>query len=175
MKADMQHTYKPMQFYPLCIFISVLLFAADQLSKHFARVLLMQKEDVKIIPGVLHLHYLYPENRGIAFGLMQGGTTLTAVFTVVLMAVIAYVFIRIPRTKKYLPLTAVCVLLFSGAAGNLADRLARGFVIDFIYFILIDFPVFNMADVYVVTGAAMLFVASLWIYRSDDDFAFLKG
>lgn len=175
MKSSTQHVYKPLPYYLGCIGISAILFAGDQITKHLARVMLMQKEDVKLIPGVLHLHYLYPENRGIAFGLMQGGTTVTAVLTVVLMAVIAYVFIRIPRTPKYLWLTAICILLFSGAAGNLADRLVRGFVIDFIYFILIDFPVFNMADVYVVTGAALLFITTLWVYRDDEDFAFLKG
>ena len=175
MKSGAQHVYKPLPYYFVCIGITVLLFAADQISKQLARVMLMQKEDVKLIPGILHLHYLYPENRGIAFGLMQGGTTVTAVLAVVLMAVIAYVFIRIPRTKKYLWLTAICILLFSGAAGNLTDRLARGFVIDFIYFILIDFPVFNVADMYVVTGAALLFITTLLVYKDDEDFAFLKG
>ena len=175
MKNTAQHVYKPLPYYLVSTCLCALLFAADQASKHFARALLMQREDIKLIPGVLHLHYLYPENRGIAFGLMQGGTTVTVIFTVILAAVIAYVFIRIPRTKRYLWLTAVCILLFSGAAGNLTDRLARGFVIDFIYFILIDFPVFNMADIYVVTGAVLLFITTLFIYRDDEDFAFLKG
>ncbi|MBP3900074.1 MAG: signal peptidase II [Blautia sp.] len=175
MKSGLQHVYKPLPYYLVCVAVSAFLFAGDQMTKHLARVFLMQKDDVKLIPGVLHLHYLYPENRGIAFGLMQGGTTVTAVLTVVLMAMIAYVFIRIPRTKKYLWLTAICILLFSGAAGNLTDRLARGFVIDFIYFVLIDFPVFNVADMYVVVGAFLLFITTLWVYKDDEDFAFLKG
>ena len=175
MKSSMQHVYEPLPYYSVCAGIFALLFAGDQISKYLARSLLMQREDIKLIPGVLHLHYLYPENRGIAFGMMQGGTTLTAVLTVVLMAAIAYVFIRIPRNKKYLWLTATGILLFSGAAGNLTDRLARGFVIDFIYFVLIDFPVFNIADVYVVTGAVLLFITTLWVYKNDEDFAFLKG
>jgi len=158
-----------------CIFAGWLcLFLLDQFTKHQAAVYLKGKDDIRLIPGVLHLTYLYPENRGIAFGMMQGGTAVFAVLTVILAAAILYAIVRMPKTRYYLPLMITCTLLLAGAAGNFADRVLRGYVIDFIYFILIDFPVFNLADIYVVTGGILLAFTGIFVYRNDEDFAFLR-
>lgn len=69
---------------------------------------------------------------------------------------------------------AVCVLMLSGALGNMIDRVFRGYVIDFIYFSLIDFPVFNMADIYVVCGGILLVIFVFFKYKKEDDFDFLS-
>ena len=158
----------------LCFGLSILLVLCDQAAKHLAEINLKQKQDIRLIPDVLHLHYLYPENRGIAFGMMQGKVLLFAVITGLMMAAILFVLIRIPKNRHYLVMTVTCILLFAGAGGNLIDRVFRGYVIDFIYFILIDFPVFNLADVFVVTGGILLILSGLLIYKNEDDFAFLK-
>ena len=65
-------------------------------------------------------------------------------------------------------------VLVSGALGNFIDRIFRGYVVDFIYVSLIDFPVFNLADVYVVCGGILLLLLVCFYYKDDDDFAFLK-
>lgn len=111
---------------------------------------------VSLIPGVLELHYLYPENRGIAFGMFQGSVLFFAIVSVLFLGVILYAWIRIPKERFYLPLLTIATVLAAGALGNFIDRFFRGYVIDFIYFSLIDFPVFNLADVYVVVSGIFL-------------------
>ena len=63
--------------------------------------------------------------------------------------------------------------MFGGAAGNFIDRIVRGYVVDFIYFSLIDFPVFNLADIYVVCGGIALVLLVVFRYK-DEDFDFLS-
>ena len=58
--------------------------------------------------------------------------------------------------------------IVAGAMGNIIDRIRNGFVVDFIYFSLIDFPVFNVADIYVTCSAIALIVLFLFIYKEDD-------
>ena len=84
-----------------------------------------------------------------------------------------YLYARIPKNKYYLPLLITGAVLASGALGNFIDRLLYGYVIDFIYVSLIDFPVFNVADIFVVCGGiAFVFLAG-FCYR-DEDFDFIK-
>ena len=60
----------------------------------------------------------------------------------------------------------------AGAAGNLIDRVSQGYVVDFLYFKLIDFPIFNVADCYVTVATAILMVLFLWYYK-DEEFEML--
>ena len=84
-----------------------------------------------------------------------------------------YVIINLPATRKYMPLLITCTLLVSGAVGNFIDRVRFGYVRDFIYFKLINFPVFNVADCYVTVSVALLIILILFVYK-EDDFGFLK-
>lgn len=67
----------------------------------------------------------------------------------------------------------VLVFLSAGAIGNLIDRSVNKYVVDFLYFELIDFPIFNLADCYVTGAAAFLIILCLFYYK-DEDFAFLN-
>ena len=88
------------------------------------------------------------------------------------MVIAAIIYKKIPKTPKYFPLTLVLIVMASGAVGNFIDRLTREYVVDFIYFRLIDFPIFNIADIYVVCGCiAMIFL--LLVKYQDEDFAFM--
>lgn len=80
-------------------------------------------------------------------------------------------FFRVPQNSYYVPLITVTAVLAGGAAGNLIDRILRGYVVDFIYFSLIDFPVFNVADIYVCGGIALVLIV-IFKYK-DGDFSFL--
>ncbi len=152
----------------------LLLVGSDQGSKHLAAVHLKGKEDLILLPGILRLHYLYPENRGIAFGMFQGNVQLFAALSILIVLLMVLLWIRIPRTRQYLPFRLACVLLISGAVGNLIDRVFRGYVIDFIYFEPIDFPLFNLADCFVVISAFLIAVLFLFVYKEDEDLAFLS-
>ena len=65
------------------------------------------------------------------------------------------------------------VLIFAGAIGNFIDRIRQGFVVDFLYFELIDFPIFNVADIYVTVGCILLILLLLFYYK-DEELNFFK-
>lgn len=70
--------------------------------------------------------------------------------------------------RKWRPLQSAIVLIAAGAIGNMIDRFARGYVVDFFYFSLIHFPVFNVADCYVVVGAVIALLLLLFYYKEED-------
>lgn len=149
-----------------------LLLFLDQFTKYEALLHLKNQSSVSLIPGVLELSYV--ENRGMAFGMLEGRQILFIGMCVIFCIALIWAFIRIPKNFDYLPLLITGAVLFGGAAGNFADRLFRGYVVDFIYFSLIDFPVFNVADIYVVCGGIVLVLLVIFKYK-DEDFEFLTG
>lgn len=150
------------------IFLTML----DQYTKILAVRHLREKEPLVLIDGVLELKYL--ENRGIAFGLFQGKISIFVVLCLLFFAAAIYLFRKIPKTTYYLPLICILFLMVSGAAGNFIDRTVRGAVVDFIYVSLIDFPIFNLADVYVVCSGILLILFVCLKYE-DEDFGFIRG
>ena len=156
------------------IFLLILLVAADQGAKWLSYLYLKGQPSVSLIPGVLELHYLYPEKQGNwRLECFRECVLFFAIVSVLFLGVILYAWIRIPKERFYLPLLTIATVLAAGALGNFIDRFFRGYVIDFIYFSLIDFPVFNLADVYVVVSGIFLILFVCTKYR-DDDFAFLN-
>ena len=154
-----------------CTIIFILTFL-DQGSKYFVLTRLKNTPDIILIPGVLQLHYL--EIRGMAFGLFEGKIPVFVILCVLFFCVFFYVYARIPRTGYYLPLTITSLIMVSGALGNFIDRVFRKYVVDFIYFSLIDFPVFNMADIYVVCSGILLVILVCFKYKNDEDYHFLR-
>lgn len=150
----------------------LLLIFLDQFTKYEILLHLKGQNSISLIPGVLELSYV--ENRGMAFGMLEGKQFLFVGMCVVFCIALIWLFVRIPKNGYYLPLLLTGAVLFGGAAGNFADRLFRGYVVDFIYFSLIDFPVFNLADIYVVCGGIVLVFLVIFKYK-DEDFDFLTG
>ena len=144
----------------------ILLILLDQLTKIWAVVRLKDQPAISLIRGVFELHYL--ENRGSAFGMMQGARVFFIISTIVLFLLVCVIYIRIPKEKMYLPLRVIAVLFLAGAAGNFIDRVRQGFVVDFFYFSLINFPIFNVADIYVTTATIALIVFILFYYKEAD-------
>lgn len=147
--------------------ISALLVGLDQFTKHLAVKYLMNQPNIVLWKGVFELEYL--ENRGAAFGIMQGQKVFFVLFTAIAMIAIAWFYLKkIPNTKKYFFLEIICVMLFSGGIGNFIDRVRLNYVIDFFYFSLIDFPVFNVADIYVTLAAFFMILLGLFYYKDED-------
>ena len=144
----------------------------DQITKHLAVLYLKGNPARVIIDGVFELQYL--ENRGAAFGMMQNMQFVFVAGAVAIFIVIFYLYIRMPDTVRYLPLRICAVLLCAGALGNMIDRIRLNYVIDFFYFSLIDFPIFNVADCYVVISCIVFALLILFYYRDDNDFKFLS-
>lgn len=148
------------------LFSAVLIFM-DQLTKRLAVENLKNQASVPVWRGVFELHYL--ENHGAAFGLLQNRRGFFLVTTAILLVLIVFFYFRqIPDESRYRPLNLVAVLFFAGAIGNFIDRVKTGYVVDFFYFVLIDFPIFNVADIYVVVAAFLLIVLGIFYYKEDD-------
>lgn len=157
----------------LIFIVSCVAFAAiDQLTKLAAYNKLNGKEPFVIIDGVLEFTYI--TNNGAAWGMMSGQRFFFIILTIIIMAGIVYAYSVTPWNRKYALLTFIEILGFSGAAGNFIDRCVNGYVHDFIYFKLIDFPVFNVADCYVVIAAILLIFSCFFVYREEHDFDFLS-
>lgn len=150
---------------------TLFLLAVDQFTKYLASRFLAGTSGLILIPGVFEFYYL--ENRGAAFGILNNRQLVFVFIALLISAFAVYVYVRLPFEKSYHPLRFVCSLITAGAIGNMIDRLARGYVIDFLYFSLIDFPVFNIADDYVCIGAGLAVLFLFTIYRSEE-FLFLK-
>ncbi len=145
----------------------IVLIVMDQLTKSAAVRYLKGKNPIVIWQNVFELRYL--ENRGAAFGLFQNQRWIFLIMTFfVLIGLLYLYFKRIPAERRYYPLYLISVLFFAGAVGNMIDRAAHGYVVDFFYFVLIDFPIFNMADIYVSVGAFLLVVLSIFYYKEQD-------
>lgn len=150
----------------------IILILIDQLTKYLAVTFLKDGGPFVIIDGVFQLRYL--ENRGAAFGMMQGRQYLFVAGAVIIVLLVAYFYQKMPMAKKYTPLRICAVLLCSGAIGNMIDRLKLNYVVDFLYFNLIDFPIFNVADCYVVIACIAFVFLILFYYKEDDDFAWIS-
>lgn len=149
------------------ILVSAVLVILDQVTKSLAVTHLKGQDAFVIWDGVFELRYL--ENRGAAFGIMQGQKIIFVLFTTVAMCAIIWVYLkRIPEEKKFRFLDIVCILLFAGAIGNLIDRIRMNYVVDFLYFVLIDFPIFNVADIYVTVAAFGMIFLGLFYYKNED-------
>lgn len=153
------------------IIAMLLLVAADQVTKWLALTKLYNNEPYVIIKDVLELSYL--RNDGAAWGVLSGKQTFFIIITFVMLAAAIFVFIKMPITPHYRGLRVVLCTLAAGAVGNLIDRIHNGYVHDFIYFKIINFPVFNFADICVTLSMIGLVIMILFVYK-DKDWDFLK-
>lgn len=147
--------------------LGIILFAAlDQYTKYLAVIHLKDKPAYIIINGVMELNYL--ENKGAAFGMLQNQKVFFIFVAVVTLGVFGYVLLKTPDSRKYRILHLLLSLIAAGAIGNMIDRIRYDYVVDFIYFVLINFPIFNVADIYVTVSTAALVVLLLFVYKEND-------
>lgn len=131
--------------------------ALDQLTKWLAVKFLLPIDTVPIIKDALHL--TYAENPGAAFGMLANNRWVFLIIsTVAILAMAFYLFSGLSEGR----LAGIALsMLIAGGIGNMIDRLALGYVVDFIDFRLIDFAIFNGADSFVCIGAGLLILALL--------------
>lgn len=151
---------------------AVLLTLFDQWTKQLAVQHLQGQNAFVLIPGVFELRYL--ENTGAAFGILSNQQWFFYIVTVIMAVGIVWLYFKLPMTNYYRPIHIILIFIVSGAAGNFIDRVTNQYVIDFLYFSLIDFPIFNVADIYVTVGVALLLILVLCKYK-DSDFDFLSS
>lgn len=144
--------------YTLMIIAMVLL---DRWSKIWAQEVLMKLETIPLINNVFHLTYV--ENTGAAFSILRGKVGFLIVFTgLVLLGLFVFLVISIKKKESKVLLIALAMVI-GGAIGNMYDRIFLGYVVDYFDFRLINFAVFNVADVFVVCGSILLGIYLIFI------------
>lgn len=141
----------------------ILLVIIDQLTKGWAANTLAHGSRILVLKNVLDL--VYVENRGAAFGIFQDTRWFLVGVTSIVVAGIVVFFIKQP--KKHPMLICSGMLIVAGGIGNLIDRVANGYVVDFLNFLFIEFPCFNVADVCVSVGAGLLVLYILFFDKQD--------
>ena len=144
----------------------LLLLIFDQWTKLLAISHLKGKADIELLPGVFGLHYL--ENHGAAFGILRDQQWIFLILAAVFLVATVILYVRMPFTARMVPLRIITVFIAAGAVGNMIDRIFRHYVVDFLYFSLIDFPVFNVADIYITCCAVLLVLFVVFYYKDEE-------
>lgn len=144
--------------------VALLTVAADQVSKMLIVARLAEGQSTDLMSWLAPvLRLTHVTNTGVVFGLLQGMGDLFLVVAVVVVGVLLLYYRHLPPDQ--VPVRIALGLQLGGALGNLADRLVRGSVVDFIdlnFWPLQDWPVFNLADASIVTGVGLLLLVMMW-------------
>ena len=143
------------------IIIIILGFILDRISKVYAINNFINHP----YDGTL-LNFTYLENRGAAFGILQDSRLFFLILTIIIVGYLLYYFIKNYKTNKRL-LNISLAFIITGALGNFYDRLFNGYVVDFIDFAFFEFPVFNIADIFVTVGSILMIIYFLVFEESD--------
>lgn len=168
--------------------LTALLIVLDQITKYIAVLFLKDQPAIPIIKDIFELKYL--ENTSAAFGLdpisilhklfefnvftnnpvlyLNARMGFFYVITLCVTVFLIYIYTKIPNSKRYIYMDAVLIFFIAGAIGNLIDRISNKYVIDFLYFKLINFPIFNVADIYVTCAAFAMILLGLFYYKDED-------
>lgn len=155
----------------LPIIVTIVLILLDQGTKLWALASLKPVGNLTLVEGFMDLTFV--ENRGVAFGMFAGQRWLILLLTGVIAAVLLYFYCTMPKTKEYAGVRIALLFVLAGAIGNIIDRVFRGYVVDFFEFTFFDWPVFNVADIYVVGGVILLVFLILFVIK-DEDFSIKK-
>lgn len=142
------------------------LIGIDHITKYWAHTSLRVNGPIALIKGVFSL--TWTQNDGAAWG-MLGGNVILNILPIIIALLVAIAYQRIPMTKRMLPLNIAALMLFSGAIGNRIDRSVYGCVQDFLYFELIDFPIFNVADCYIVISCIFIVFLFIFYYKDENE------
>ena len=179
---------KSNKFMGLSFLTVVMLIALDQLTKFLAVIKLKNSTPFVLIDGVFEFKYL--ENQSAAFGFdvvslfqkifkinyfvenpdafLRTKMIFFVVVTIVVVVLLVILYKRIPSTKRFFWMNIMLIFFIAGAVGNLIDRIVNNYVIDFFYFKLINFPIFNVADIYVTVAAFAFIVLGIFYYKEED-------
>ena len=144
-----------------CYALFPIIITLDQAIKSRVDAVMEPGQSIPVIRDVFHLSYV--QNTGAAFSFMKGHTELITIFTGILLAALLVYLLGWAREKSGF-FTCSLLLIVGGGAGNLIDRVARGYVVD-----MFDFrfwPVFNVADIAICVGCAMLVIYLLILDRA---------
>ncbi len=150
--------------YALYTAVVLVLIGCDQLLKSWVVSHLALGESTAFLPGFLQLTRVH--NYGAAWSSFSGKTALLVAVTVLLLTGVVYLLLR--RIVRHPLGVAAALLILGGGIGNIIDRIAHRYVVDMFDLLLFDYPVFNLADCFVVVGVILGAVYYLWFYEKYD-------
>ena len=134
---------------------ALIIILIDQITKFLIKTSFQLKQSIPLIKNIFHLTYI--RNFGAGFGILQQQKWILVFISIIVIGVIFYYLDKIKDKEKFLQI--IVGLVLGGTIGNLIDRLAYGFVVDFLDFRI--WPVFNFADSFVTIGVIGLIIY-LW-------------
>ena len=150
----------------LCSILVVIAIVLDQVTKYAAMTRLKDGAAYVLIDNVLEFYYLV--NTGSSWEMLAGQKVLILFISVIIIALCLFMIAKSPDDVKYIPFNISLSMIIAGGIGNGIDRIRFSYVIDFIYFKAINFPVFNVADIFVTCGAALFILLILFKYKEKD-------
>lgn len=147
----------------------------DQWTKYLTIQHLSDGHEVKFLGNAVVFSFM--KNHGMAWGLFQNAQFVLCLLTIIAIGIIIFLYVRTPFEKEYRPIRIAEVMLVGGALGNLIDRIFRlepgetyfhGYVVDMIYVKAINFPVFNVADVFVSLAFLSFLFLLIFVYNEDE-------
>lgn len=142
--------------------LAIAIFIIDQISKALISTYLKLNESIVVIKDFFYLRYI--NNTGASWGILSNSRILLIILSLIAIVILIRYMYNFKKNK--LNLVGFGFLL-GGILGNLADRLLYGYVKDFLDIIIFnyDFPVFNIADIFIVLGVIILIIS---IIRGED-------
>ncbi len=137
------------------LFVTIIVII-DQLVKI---ALFKLNASVVIVPYIIQLTLV--KNYGVAWSMLNNKISFIIIISIL---AIGYLFYTLTKYKQYKYLNIGLCLMIGGAVGNLIDRVVRGYVVDYFDLIFIDFPIFNLADCFLVIGVMIMFIT---IFRME--------
>ena len=138
--------------------------AADQWLKYWTVTHLELGQSAPLIPGVMQLTRLH--NYGAAWSSLSGQTVLLIAITAVLLIGVSVLLIK--KIVRHPVGVAACILILGGGIGNMIDRVVLGYVVDMFDLLLFNYPIFNLADCFVVVGTVLGAIYYLTLYEKYD-------
>lgn len=148
-------------------FISIcLLTSLDQFVKYIINIKMKLGDTIEVFDGIFSITYV--QNRGAAWGNFSGKRLFLLILTILILICAIYVYLKLLKLNEMKLLRICLVFLISGALGNIIDRILHGYVIDMFDFCLINFPVFNVADIFITCSVILIVILLLFKYKDED-------
>ena len=152
--------------YILPVLTIIFIAAIDQFSKYLIIRNVPLHYEIPVIGDAVVITHIH--NSGSAWGILSGKIALLLIITFIVTIGLFYIYHNIVNEDKYRILRCGIVAILGGALGNMIDRIRFGYVTDFIYFKIINFPVFNVADIFVTVTIFVLLFVFIFVYKSED-------
>ena len=146
-------------------FVAIIVLLADQTMKNIISQNMLLNEKITILNNILSVTKIY--NTGAAFGIFENKTLFLAIFSVFVIISISVYLVRTYKSLNFVN-TIAWGLVLGGTIGNFVDRLSLGYVLDFIRFDFVNFPIFNIADLCINCGAILLIIYLLTTPNSNE-------